>query len=87
MPRIKVFASKKDLHLALVLPYWDCFKQNSRFEVPWNAQVVWMRLPIYDSKLGYIWFTLTARVKPSRVPAYFGEGLLLDYPLCMGHGL
>ena len=54
MPQMKAFASKKDLHLAAVLPFWDCFKQNSRFEVPWNTLVVWMRLPIHDSRLRYL---------------------------------
>ena len=54
MPQMKAFASKKDLHLAAVLPFWDCFKQNSGFEVPWNTLVVWMRLPIHDSRLRYL---------------------------------
>ena len=52
--RWKHLLLKKDLHLAAVLPFWDCFKQNSGFEVPWNTLVVWMRLPIHDSRLGYL---------------------------------
>lgn len=29
-PRMKVFYSNKNLHLAVVLPFWDCLKQTSR---------------------------------------------------------
>lgn len=43
-PRMKVFASKKNSHLAVVLPFWDCFKQNSRLDIAWKIQVAWMRL-------------------------------------------
>lgn len=61
--------------------------KNPRLEVPWNTQVVWMRLPIHDSRLGYLWFTLTPRVKPSGVPAYFRKDRLLDCLPYAGHGL
>lgn len=91
-PRMKVFFPNKDLHLAVGLLFWTKFKvedekRNSRLEVSLHTQVVWKRLPIHDSRLGYLWFTLTLRVKPSGVPDSFIEGLLLDCTPFSGHGL
>ena len=52
-------------------------KRNAKPEVPWHTQVVQLRVPIHDSKLGYLQRALTPRVKLSGVPAYFIEGLHL----------
>lgn len=65
---MNVFSSRKDLHLAVGLPSWGCLKQNASLEVPWNTEVVWVRLPVHDSMLGSLWSTLTPGMKLSGVP-------------------